>query len=177
MENRPRRRREESQSSRTVLDDIRRLTVDIHPRSKRAAHSSHAQERIIAGPLFDMACDGWTIDGDEMETAWPKMSWWNRLWTVWRLRKSVRELHRIPIPRPNVPGPFDSTGKALACSGYYFTETGAGTFRIVQRHGRLVRPSPLLPPRRSAYELREFRTTFVSHVRHFPSSCPMSYGP
>ncbi|KAK0239726.1 kinase-like protein [Armillaria nabsnona] len=68
------------------------------------------------------------IDGDVMETAWPQMSWWNRLRTVWKLRKYVGELHQIPVPRPNVPGPFDSTGKALACSGYYFTENGAGPF-------------------------------------------------
>ncbi|KAK0430777.1 kinase-like protein [Armillaria borealis] len=68
------------------------------------------------------------VDGDVMETAWPQMSWWNRLLTVWKLRKCVRELCQIPVPRPNVPGPFDSTGKALACSGYYFTETGAGPF-------------------------------------------------
>lgn len=68
------------------------------------------------------------IDGDVMMTAWPQMSWWNRLRTVWKMRKYVRELHRIPVPRPNVPGPFDSTGKALACSGIYFTEYGAGPF-------------------------------------------------
>ncbi|KAK0438161.1 uncharacterized protein EV420DRAFT_1280252, partial [Desarmillaria tabescens] len=59
------------------------------------------------------------IDGDVMEMAWPKISW---------LQKSVQELHQIPVPRSNIPGPFDSTGKALACSGYYFSETGVGPF-------------------------------------------------
>ncbi|KAF8916634.1 kinase-like domain-containing protein [Mucidula mucida] len=68
------------------------------------------------------------VDGDVLETAWPRMSWWRRLWTVWRLRKSLQELHRIPLPSPDVPGPFDSTGEVLPCSGYYFTELDAGPF-------------------------------------------------
>ncbi|KAF8916607.1 hypothetical protein CPB85DRAFT_267117 [Mucidula mucida] len=35
-----------------------------------------------------------------LETAWPRMNWWKRLLTVWRLRRSLQELHRIPLPRP-----------------------------------------------------------------------------
>ncbi|KAF9022242.1 kinase-like protein [Hymenopellis radicata] len=68
------------------------------------------------------------VDGDVLEAAWPRMNWWKRLWTVWRLRRSLQELHQIPLPSPDVPGPFDSTGEALPCSGYYFTEFGGGPF-------------------------------------------------
>ncbi|KAF8876448.1 kinase-like domain-containing protein [Mucidula mucida] len=80
------------------------------------------------------------VDGDVLETAWPRMSWWRRLWTVWRLR------------------PFDSTGEALPCSGFYFTEYGAGPFEsyaamadwydhlryavLVRRHRRTGRLEP-----------------------------------
>ncbi|KAF8916614.1 kinase-like domain-containing protein [Mucidula mucida] len=68
------------------------------------------------------------VDGDVLETAWPRMSWWRRLWTVWKLRRSLQELHRIPLPNPDKPGPSDSTGEALPCSGFYFTEDDAGPF-------------------------------------------------
>ncbi|KAF8916641.1 kinase-like protein [Mucidula mucida] len=98
------------------------------------------------------------VDGDVLETAWPRMSWWRRLWTVWRLRTNLQKLHRIPVPKPDVPGPFDSTGEALPCSGFYFTEYGAGPFEsyaamadwfdhlryavLVRRHRRTGRLEP-----------------------------------
>ncbi|KAI0789923.1 kinase-like domain-containing protein [Abortiporus biennis] len=49
------------------------------------------------------------VDGDILETAWPRMSWWRRLCTVWKLRRSLKELHRIPLPRRDSgAGPFES---------------------------------------------------------------------
>ncbi|KAF9029508.1 kinase-like protein [Hymenopellis radicata] len=102
------------------------------------------------------------VDGDVLEAAWPRMSWWKRLWTVWRLRRSLQELHQIPLPNPDVPGPFDATGEALPCSGRYFTELGAGPFEsyramadwfdhlryavLVRRHRRCGRLEPHLYP-------------------------------
>ncbi|KAK0439048.1 uncharacterized protein EV420DRAFT_1204443 [Desarmillaria tabescens] len=116
-ENRPRRCREKMRSSRSMSIRI--------PKVRRTL-PMHEKESLSGCYSMWLVMD--FIDGDVMETTWPQMSWWNRLWTVWKLRKFIRELHHVPVPRPNVPGPFDSTDKALACSGYNFSETGAGPF-------------------------------------------------
>jgi hypothetical protein len=68
------------------------------------------------------------INGNTLETEWPRMSWWKRLHTVWWARRYLQELRQVPIPNPNVPGPFDDSGQSYECRGYYFTEDGAGPF-------------------------------------------------
>ncbi|KAK0438152.1 kinase-like protein [Desarmillaria tabescens] len=109
-----------------LMTYIASRSTSIHIPRVRRVLPMHKKESLSGRYSIWLVMD--FIDGNELETAWPQMSWWNRLWTIWKLRKSIRELHQIPVPRPNVPGPFDSTGKALACSGYYFSETGTGPF-------------------------------------------------
>ena len=68
------------------------------------------------------------IDGDVLESAWKTISTWRRLCAVWSVRRYIRELQKTPIPNPDVPGPFDASGKSYMCHGNYFTENGAGPF-------------------------------------------------
>ncbi|KAH7903264.1 kinase-like protein [Hygrophoropsis aurantiaca] len=68
------------------------------------------------------------IDGRTLKLAWPMMSWWHRLRTVWTLRRYIQQLRRLSLPLPDKPGPFDGTDNALRCQGMYFSEDGAGPF-------------------------------------------------
>jgi hypothetical protein len=69
------------------------------------------------------------IDGDDLESAWPTMTWWSRICILWSACRYVRELQSTPLPNPDVPGPFDTSGESYLCRGHYFTEDGAGPFR------------------------------------------------
>ncbi|KIY46229.1 kinase-like protein [Fistulina hepatica ATCC 64428] len=68
------------------------------------------------------------IEGETLDVVWPRMSWWRRLCVVWTIRGYIRQLRRIPLPNPDIPGPFDGTGDPFRCEGFYFTEDGAGPF-------------------------------------------------
>ena len=69
------------------------------------------------------------VDGDLLELAWPTMSWWARIRVIWFMRSHLRQLHRLPLPFPGLPGPFDAHGNSYMCSGFFFTSTGGGPFR------------------------------------------------
>lgn len=68
------------------------------------------------------------IEGETLETAWPTLSWWSRLRVIWYIRRYMRQLHSIPIPYPDQPGPFDVSGKPHECGGLFFTLSGGGPF-------------------------------------------------
>jgi hypothetical protein len=68
------------------------------------------------------------VNGTTLNAEWPRMSWWKRLRTMWLARRYIQELRKLPILNPDVPGPFDDSGRSYKCHGYYFTEDGAGPF-------------------------------------------------
>ncbi|KIY42887.1 kinase-like protein [Fistulina hepatica ATCC 64428] len=68
------------------------------------------------------------VEGETLDVLWPRMSWWHRLRVVWTIRGYIRQLRRIPLPNPDIPGPFNGTGVPSKCEGFYFTEYGAGPF-------------------------------------------------
>ncbi|KAJ3819891.1 hypothetical protein F5878DRAFT_611484 [Lentinula raphanica] len=68
------------------------------------------------------------IDGDCLLAVWPKLSWWRRLQVVCALRSYIQQLRLVPLPSPDIPGPFDGTGRALPCPGGHFGEEDAGPF-------------------------------------------------
>ncbi|KAF5310698.1 hypothetical protein D9619_007913 [Psilocybe cf. subviscida] len=68
------------------------------------------------------------IEGEPLETAWPTMSWWSRIRIILYMRNYIRQLHSIPIPYPDKPGPFDGDGCLHRCWGLFFTTYGAGPF-------------------------------------------------
>ncbi|KAH6908537.1 kinase-like protein [Coprinopsis sp. MPI-PUGE-AT-0042] len=75
---------------------------------------------------------GWLImdyiEGEELHDAWPKLSLWMKLRTLWSFWSYIRQLHRLPLPFPGIPGPFNETGQPQVCQGRLFTEDGAGPF-------------------------------------------------
>ncbi|KIY42902.1 kinase-like protein [Fistulina hepatica ATCC 64428] len=68
------------------------------------------------------------VKGETLDVLWPRMSWWRRLRVVWTIRGYIRQLRRIPLPNPDIPGPFNGIGVPNKCEGFYFTEDGAGPF-------------------------------------------------
>ena len=88
--------------------------------------------RVLPEEPSNPECKEWWItmdyDGDVLESAWETMSTWRRLCAMWSVRRCIRELQKTPIPNPDVPGPFDASGKSYMCHGNYFTENGAGPF-------------------------------------------------
>ena len=88
--------------------------------------------RVLPEEPLNPECKEWWItmdyDGDVLESAWETMSTWRRLCAMWSVRCDIRELQKTPIPNPDVPGPFDASGKSYMCHGNYFTENGAGPF-------------------------------------------------
>ncbi|KAJ4486795.1 kinase-like domain-containing protein [Lentinula lateritia] len=67
------------------------------------------------------------IDGECLLEAWPKLSWWRRFQVVCTLRSYIQQLHRAPLPSPDIPGPSDGTGRSFTCLGNHFDD-GAGPF-------------------------------------------------
>ncbi|KAL0953441.1 hypothetical protein HGRIS_004674 [Hohenbuehelia grisea] len=88
---------------------------------------------IPARAGFMFGCGAWIvmdyIDGEDLETTWPKMSWWRRFRLLWTSRRYIQELQRVPLLTRDVPGPFDAAGKPHLCRGIYFREDGAGPFQ------------------------------------------------
>ncbi|KIM36194.1 hypothetical protein M413DRAFT_321342 [Hebeloma cylindrosporum] len=89
--------------------------------------------RVLSKDPSDPKCDTWWIvmdhvDGEVLHDAWPSMTIWRKLCVMWTTRRYIRELQKTPIPNPDVPGPFDDSGKSYECQGTYFTEYGAGPF-------------------------------------------------
>jgi len=68
------------------------------------------------------------IDGIDLINAWPRLPLWRKLYIAWLVRGYVKQLRRIKLPHPDVPGPFDGTGKPFNCKGHFFTNDGAGPF-------------------------------------------------
>ena len=68
------------------------------------------------------------VEGETLQDAWPRMSWWRRLWVVWTLRRYMRQLHRLPLPNPGIPGPADGSGEPLRCYAPHLPYHGAGPF-------------------------------------------------
>lgn len=68
------------------------------------------------------------IDGVDLEDMWPSANWWKRLKILWALRCYVRQLRRLKVPNPEVPGPIHPDGAPLACLPPDFSEDGAGPF-------------------------------------------------
>ncbi|KAF7420760.1 hypothetical protein PC9H_011278 [Pleurotus ostreatus] len=69
------------------------------------------------------------IDGEDLEVAWPTMSWWRRICVLWTARRYIRQLQRVPLLTRDVPGPFDAAGRPYLCRGTFFREDGAGPFQ------------------------------------------------
>jgi len=89
--------------------------------------------RVLSEEPSNPECNNWWIimdyiDGDVLESAWGTMTTWRRVSIMWSIRRYIRELQKIPLPNPDVPGPFDACGKSYICHGNYFTENGAGPF-------------------------------------------------
>ncbi|KAK2460139.1 hypothetical protein APHAL10511_007818 [Amanita phalloides] len=68
------------------------------------------------------------IDGVDLATAWPRLPFWRKLYIAWVVRGYVKQLRRVALPHPDVPGPFDDLGKPFVCKGHFFTSAGAGPF-------------------------------------------------
>jgi aminoglycoside phosphotransferase (APT) family kinase protein len=68
------------------------------------------------------------IEGETLQTLWPKASFWQKCRIVWTLRGYVRQLRKVKLPYPTLPGPFDETGEPAWCMGFWFGEPGAGPF-------------------------------------------------
>lgn len=87
---------------------------------------------LPAEPDDDDTEHGWAlmeyVGGETLDVAWPKMSLWRRSITCLHLWWYRRQLHSVPLPQPNVPGPFNEAGQPLPCQGRYFTEDSAGPF-------------------------------------------------
>ena len=69
------------------------------------------------------------IEGEDLHSLWPTMSWWARIKLVWTIRGYIHQLRRIRAPFPHVPGPVSPTGAPEVCfAAAGFTEDGAGPF-------------------------------------------------
>ena len=82
--------------------------------------------RVLSVEPSDPECEEWWIvmdyiDGDVLESAWKTMTTWRRLSIMWSVRRYIHELQKIPLPNPDVPGPFDACGKSYICNGFYFS--------------------------------------------------------
>ena len=64
---------------------------------------------------------------------------------MWSVRRYIRELQKTPIPNPDVPGPFDASGKSYMCHGNYFTENGAGPFNSYTEMAAFLTADGLTP--------------------------------
>lgn len=76
------------------------------------------------------------VDGQTLLELWPRMSWWRRLYVVWTLRRYFHQLHAVPLPKPDIPGPFDGSGHPLLCYSPQFPWKGIGPFAS---YGELAR--------------------------------------
>jgi aminoglycoside phosphotransferase (APT) family kinase protein len=69
------------------------------------------------------------IEGDDLETIWPSLNYWEKLKVARTIRGYIRQLRQVDVgPNRNIPGPVDGSGNPLRCVGRYFTEGGAGPF-------------------------------------------------
>ncbi|KAF8626002.1 hypothetical protein AX17_006725 [Amanita inopinata Kibby_2008] len=68
------------------------------------------------------------IEGTDLASAWPKMNIWRKFRVAWTIRRYVKQLRGLKLPEPDVPGPFDDSGRPLRCKGHFFTNDGAGPF-------------------------------------------------
>lgn len=46
------------------------------------------------------------VEGETLEVAWPKLSYWTRLRVVWTVHSYIRQLRRAPVPPDAFPGPL-----------------------------------------------------------------------
>ena len=68
------------------------------------------------------------VGGRNLEEAWPSLSFFTKLWVMWKLRDCIHQLRQIPLAEPRTPGPIDGSGEPQRCIGYYFTELSVGPF-------------------------------------------------
>lgn len=69
------------------------------------------------------------IEGETLDDLWPNFSIWRKISIMLTLRRYIRQVHQLPIPSPNTPGPFDDTHKPYRCFGCCFPEDiGGGPF-------------------------------------------------
>jgi len=69
------------------------------------------------------------VEGCTLEEAWPSLRITTKLWIAWKLRGYIRQLRRVPLPTPRIPGPVDGSGQPRRCVGCYFSgDLGAGPF-------------------------------------------------
>ncbi|KIM36191.1 hypothetical protein M413DRAFT_449371 [Hebeloma cylindrosporum] len=129
--------------------------------------------RVLSEDPSDPKCDTWWIvmdhvDGEVLHDAWPSMTIWRKLWVMWTTRRYIRELQKTPVRNPDVPGPFDDSGKSYLCRGSYFTEYGAGPFNS---YGEMA----------AWFDRRRFdalafihkRTGVITHCPKFDTSHPL----
>lgn len=104
------------------------------------------------------------IDGTDLISAWPCLPFWRKLYIAWLVRGYVKQLRRIKLLHPGIPGPFDGTGKPLKCKGHFFTGAGAGPF---SSHDDMrewfCRKHRIAKTAQKRHGLKRSRTEFVDH--------------